>query len=199
MSAPYASSDCRAIGPGGTSLCTQPCDNDAGCPVTTFRCEDGACAPGARGALLDPCETEEDCIRAATCVGEPGARYCTVDCDTDQDCGALARCDTAASPARCVVELAPAGAVCDDDAGCASGACVAGLCAVPCDPRSPCAPGLACTRLEGGVYCAAPAAPPAPMPTSSCGCRAVSPRGLPSGALALLAIAIGARRRRRRA
>lgn len=194
-----ASGDCRPIGPGGASLCTQPCENDGGCPVTTFRCDEGACAPGARGALLDPCEAEEDCIRAATCVGDAGARYCTVDCDTDEDCGELAHCDTAATPSRCVVDLAPAGANCSDDAACASGACVAGTCSVPCDPRTPCAPGLTCTRLEDGVYCARPAPPPPPIEMGSCTCSTPSRRALPPSALALLAIGLVAARRRRRA
>jgi hypothetical protein len=190
------SGDCRPIGPGGVNLCTQACDNDGGCPATSFRCESGACTPGPRGGLLDPCTVESDCSRSATCVGAEGARYCTVNCDGDADCGLLARCDTASSPPRCVVSLAPAGAACTDDDACASGACVAGSCAVACDPRSPCAPGLACARLEGGAYCVPPSAPPAgAMPGG--GCRAGSVRSAPGGlALLLLTLALAAKRRR---
>ncbi|MFO0708796.1 MAG: S1 family peptidase [Sandaracinus sp.] len=190
---------CQAVGPAGTpSLCTQACDNDGGCPATAFRCEGGLCAPGPRGGLLDPCREESDCIRSATCVGDPGVRYCTIDCDTDEDCGTVAHCDTAQSPARCVVDLAPAGTACTSAASCASGACVEGLCALPCDPRAPCAPGLACLRFDEGPFCATPSTPPVPMPTSSCGCRATEARGPGLAWLAPLGIVALVRRGRRR-
>ncbi len=180
-----------------TTVCTQACENDGGCPTAGFRCESGLCTPGPRGALLDPCRDESDCIRTATCVGDPGATYCTIDCETDEDCGASARCDAASTPSRCVATLSPAGATCSDDSACASGACVEAVCAVPCDPRAPCAPGLVCLRFDDGPFCASPADPTPPMmEPGTCGCRASS-RTAGHGALLTLLALVAARSRRR--
>ena len=197
-----ASGLCAIVdGSGARTVCTQACDNDGGCPTASFRCEDALCVPGPRGVLLDPCRDEADCIRAATCVGDPGANYCTVDCDTDADCDGIARCDATSTPPRCVPTLSAAGAACSDDGACASGACIEGACAVPCDPRVPCRAGLTCRRFEDGPFCAAPVSETPPtMEPATCGCRATTRSGSPLGLFlsSVLAIALALRGGRRR-
>jgi hypothetical protein len=186
----------RVDGSGETRLCTQACENDAGCPVTTFRCVAMLCTPGTRGETLDPCREEADCIRAADCVGEPGETYCATTCSTDLDCRAGARCDTTQAPPRCTPTAGPTGAECGAGADCVSGVCLDARCALPCDPRGPCAPGLFCTRRPEGAFCE-PAPAPAPPPSTG-GCRAGA-RGSAGAILFLLAaLPLAVRRRRMR-
>ncbi len=142
--------------------CSDPaCKVDLDCAALE-RCAEGVCEPlDLRAAREGLCGADGDCAAGEVCRdGRCAARTFVAACTRalDPACGEGRLCGLDAAgcpdegcrlPTACVE---PVGALrgtlpCDDDASCASGACVGGTCLRVCTADADCAVGFVCTDL----------------------------------------------------
>lgn len=199
-----ANTDCATLY-CASARCSEPCipggavacDPGYACQVgATPTC--GSCQP-ERGALGDPCAMNEDCA-SGICATAGTTSFCTALCDpAGTSCPPRYLCTAAGPVSVCVPDGGVLGSGCVTNEDCIDGICARegdrGYCTRICD-TTPCPVGFGCTETTGGPSVCRPR-----ESGGGCGCSAAGVGAEGSIGLALLggalAIALGARRRRR--
>ncbi|MBN1774337.1 MAG: matrixin family metalloprotease [Deltaproteobacteria bacterium] len=193
-------------------ICLTPCDPSSfhtGCLTLVESCQPlqssgcGVCLCGA-GMFGDTCASDFDCVVGLCRTTDPSLpKRCTSDC-ADGRCPAGATCQSIAGPdgmpeQRCIAPGKFLGGGCTTNEDCQSGWCAvyneASFCTRPCGGLCSCPGGQTCQAVPG----AGPICIPNEVLDDGCGCRAAGASRAPAWlALALPALLLGLRRRRRR-
>lgn len=116
----------------------------------------------AGNCVSDECAEDADCAATETCaVADDGARICTSDCSAVNPCPEGEACTQVDGARICVAagegEL---GDECDDNAQCASGACVlageTSVCVILCEDDSDCSGAARCYTTDLARVCLTP-------------------------------------------
>ncbi|MEM9067758.1 MAG: S1 family peptidase [Myxococcota bacterium] len=180
----------------GLTYCSRECADDEGCG-DGFHCRVDRCVRGPRGDVGDRCVANEDC-GSGICAAIDDRRWCTAFCEGDDECPEGLSCVDTGSASVCAPDLSLVGEDCTVNEDCATGLCAAGtaagdVCTRFCGPDNACAPGLECTRIDGGDAICVP--PSGGGGGGGGGCSTAG--GAPFTLLAFLLPMLARRRRRR--
>jgi hypothetical protein len=116
----------------------------------------------AGNCVVDQCATDADCPNDRVCVvADDGARICSAACSAVNPCPAGEACSEVEGASICVpAGEAEIGDDCEDNAQCASGACVlageTSVCVALCDDDGDCAQGARCYTTDLARVCLFP-------------------------------------------
>ena len=184
----------------GISYCSRSCADDEACG-DGFHCRLGDCVRGPRQSIGGGCVDNADC-GTGFCATSSDRSWCSDFCTADTDCPGGFTCTMVSDTVSvCAPGRGLVGEDCTANEDCISSRCAMGtpagdICTELCGPERSCAPGFQCTRIDGGRIPSLCLPPPAVEDDG--GCAAGGPRGSGFGVLlALAAVALGLRRRRR--